>query len=62
MLAQVPALVQVSFHLRVRRADLALVSTKELVILIDNMDTIQRAIIDKGYLVKIQMILDGAMM
>ncbi len=58
---QVPVLglVQVSFHLQVRRADLVLVSTKELDILMNNMDTLLKGITDKGYLAKIQMTLDG---
>ncbi len=59
MPVQVLALVKVSFHLQAQRADLAVISMSQLDILMNNMDTIQRAITDKGYLVKIQMIIDG---
>ncbi len=61
MQAQVPELAQVSFHLQVRRADLVVISMSQLGILMSNMDTMQKAIIDKGYLVEIQMIIDGGM-
>ncbi len=59
MLVQVQGLVQVSFNLQVRKADTTVLSTTQLAILIDNMDTMQRNIISKGYLVKAQMIVDG---
>lgn len=61
MLVQVLGLVKVAFHLQIQRADLVVMSTSQLDILINNMDTIMKAIIDKGYLAKIQMTLDGVM-
>ncbi len=62
MLAPVPGLVQVSFHLQVRKADLALVSMKELDIMMKIMDHVQSHIIDKGYLVRTSLITSGVMM
>ncbi len=59
MQVQVLGLVKVGFHLQVQRADLVVMSTKQLDILMNNMDSMLRAITDNGYLAKIQMTLDG---
>ncbi len=61
MPAQVLGLVQVDFRLQVRKADLAVISMKQLDTLMNNMVVIQSRIIDKGYLVTVRMTLDGVM-
>ncbi len=61
MSAQVLGLVQVDFRLQVRKADLAVISMKQLDTLMNNMVVIQSRIIDKGYLVTVRMTLDGVM-
>ncbi len=61
MLVQGLGLVQVDFHLQVRKVDLALISMKGLDILMKHMAIEQSRIIDKGYLVKVRMTLDGVM-
>ncbi len=59
MLVLEPELVQVVFHLQVRKADLALVSMKELAILMTDMDIAQKTIIDRGYLVTVLQTFSG---
>lgn len=61
MQVQVPALVQVNFHLLVRKADLAVMSMKELDILTRDMDDVMNLIISKGYSATSQVTLDGVM-
>ncbi len=61
MLALEQGLVQVSFHLQVRRADLVVMSMRQLDILMNNMAVMQNHIIEQGYLVKAQLTLDGVM-
>jgi len=58
---QVPESVQVDFLLQVRKGDLALVSMKELAILMKDMDTMLKSIIERGYLVEKKVILLGVM-
>ncbi len=62
MLVQVLGLAQVSFRLRVRREDLAVLSMKQVDTLMIDMGIVQNLIIGKGYLVTVQLTLDGAMM
>ncbi len=52
MPVQVLESAQVDFLLQVRRADLALISMKEHDILMKLMDTVAKAITDKGYWVQ----------
>ncbi len=59
MLVQVQGLVQADFLLQVRRADLALISTKELDIMMNTMVGILNSIIVKGYLVQLKVTIDG---
>jgi len=61
VLVQVPELVQVNFLLQVRRADLALVSMKELDTLMKDMALAMKVITSRDYLVKSQVIIDGVM-
>ncbi len=61
MLLLASGLVQVNFHLQVRKADLAVMSMKGLDILMNDMVNVTNLIIDRGYLVKIQLMLDGVM-
>jgi len=61
VLVQVPESVQVNFHLQVRKADLALVSMKELVTLMKDMERAMKVITSRDYLVKTQVIIDGVM-
>ncbi len=61
MLVLLQGLVQVDFHLEVRRADLALISMKELAILMNVMGAVQNPIIVKDYLVSVKVILNGVM-
>ncbi len=61
MVALALGLVQVNFHLQVRKADLALVSMKVLDILMNDMAIALKAITDKDYLVQTQVTLDGVM-
>ncbi len=52
MLVQVLESAQVDFLLQVRKGDLALISMKEHDILMKLMDTVAKAITDKGYWVQ----------
>jgi len=61
VLVQVQGLAQVSFRLQVRRADLALISMKELDILMSDMVDVQNRITSKDFTVILQMTLDGVM-
>ncbi len=61
MLALEQELVQVVFHLRVRKEGLALLSMKELDTLMKTLDTALNRIINKGYLVNKQLTLNGVM-
>jgi len=54
-------LVQVSFLLQVRKADLALVSTKELNNLMRSMAGVLNRTIGNAYSVKTRVIIDGVM-
>ncbi len=55
----VPELAQVDFLLQVRKADLSLLSMRELVILMRDMVIVQNLIIARGYLVKVQVTSSG---
>ncbi len=59
MLAQ--EYIQVSFHLTVRKGDLSVLSMKECDMVYRDMAMILNLIIEKGYLVTVQMMLDGVM-
>ncbi len=61
MLVQVPDLVQVDFLLQDRKADLALISMKELDTLMSAMVLVQNHIIKKGFLVKKRVTIGGVM-
>ncbi len=61
MQVQVLESAQVDFRLQVRKADLALISMKEQDMLINAMDTVVSRIIDKGYLVRKEVIFNGVM-
>ncbi len=61
MLVQVPESVQVDFHLRVRKADLELISMKELDTLMKDMALAMKVITRRDYLVTHQVIIDGVM-
>ncbi len=59
MRAQVLGLAQVDFRLQVRKADLALVSMKELDMLMNDMVIVLNRITSKDYSAVLQMTLDG---
>ncbi len=61
MLVVVLESVQVDFHLRVRKADLGPVSTKEADTLMRIMDDALKVIIGKGYLAQRRVIFNGVM-
>ncbi len=61
MQVQVLGSVQVDFRLQVRKADLALISMKDLDILMNSMEAVLNLTIDKGYLVTSRVMLDGVM-
>ncbi len=56
---QAQGLAQVAFHLQVRKAGLALVSMKELDMLMNDMVMVMNRITSKDYSVILQMTLDG---
>ncbi len=56
---QVPEYIQVVFHLIVRKGDLSPLSQTQQDTLIQTMDSMRKAIIEKGYLANLQVHLDG---
>ncbi len=61
MLVVVLGLVQADFHLQVRKADLAVISMKELGILMNAMEVVTNATIEIGYIITLKVQLDGVM-
>lgn len=61
MLVQVQGYPQVDFLLQVRKAGLALISTKELDTLMKDMVMVQIVITEKGYGVKLDTMFRGVM-
>ncbi len=59
MLVLVLGLVQVNFHLQVRKADLALISMKQVDTLMKHMENVMNLTIVNDYSVRVQMTLDG---
>ncbi len=56
-----PGLVQVDFLLQVRKADLALISMKELDFLMNLMERVQSLTIEEDYLVTLKLTSSGVM-
>ncbi len=61
MQVRVQELVQVNFHLQVRKVDLALISMKELDILMKRMAPAMKVITGKDYSARVLVTLDGVM-
>jgi len=61
VLVQVQGLAQVDFLLQVRKADLALVSMKELDTLMNDMEDVLNRITSKDYSVILRLTLNGVM-
>ncbi len=61
MPVQVQESVQVDFLLQVRKADLGLMSMRQVDILMKDMDSVLKLIIDRGYLVEPRVTFVGVM-